>query len=117
MLGYISGSYTAQVSQDLSLSSRFEFNVYSFESDWTMGAEWWLRSPSEGDSVNETSSQVMRDVHGVLKARASTSNVCHTHFTHFPFSDIDFCVEHISSLGGTTEEHVGWIGSCGGPVT
>ncbi|KAF8351126.1 mitochondrial distribution and morphology protein 10 [Amanita rubescens] len=74
MLGYISGAYTAQVNQDLSLSSRFEFNVYSFESDWTMGAEWWLRSPPESEGENGTGSQTMRDVHGVLKARASTSN-------------------------------------------
>jgi len=115
MLGYISGAYTAQVNQDLSLSSRFEFNVYSFESDWTMGAEWWLRSPPEGEGVNGTGSQTMRDVHGVLKARASTSNVCHPYFTHFP--DIDFCAEHISSLGGAAEEHASWIGSCGGSVT
>jgi mitochondrial distribution and morphology protein 10 len=82
MLGYISGAYTAQVSRDLSLSSRFEFNVYSFESDWTMGTEWWLRSPPEGDDVH-SSSPVMQDVHGVLKARASTSNVCHAYSAYF----------------------------------
>ncbi|KIL68329.1 hypothetical protein M378DRAFT_158874 [Amanita muscaria Koide BX008] len=67
MLGYVAAAYTAQASQDLSLSSRFEFNVYSFESDWTMGAEWWLRSHQ-----NEVAEP--QGVHGVLKARASTSS-------------------------------------------
>ena len=113
MLGYISGAYTAQVSRDLSLSSRFEFNVYSFESDWTMGAEWWLRSPPEGEDVN--SSSPMQDVHGVLKARASTSNVCHAYSIHL--LDIDLYPEHIASLGGTAEEHVNWIGGCGRPLS
>ena len=113
MLGYISGAYTAQVSRDLSLSSRFEFNVYSFESDWTIGAEWWLRSPPEGDDVN-SSSPTMRDVHGVLKARASTSNVCHAYSIHL--LDINLCAEHIAALGGTAEEHVNWIGGCGRSV-
>ncbi|KAF8640041.1 hypothetical protein AX17_001283 [Amanita inopinata Kibby_2008] len=73
MLGYISGAYTARVSRDLTVSSRFEFNVYSYESDWTMGMEWWLRSsPQNEDSV--TLNQTGQEVHGVLKARASTSN-------------------------------------------
>ena len=71
MLGYVATAYTAQVSRDLSLSSRFEFNVYSFESDWTMGAEWWLRG-HRNDVANQ---QTEQEVCGALKARASTSNV------------------------------------------
>jgi mitochondrial distribution and morphology protein 10 len=69
IIGHLSGAYTARVSQDLSLSSRFEFNVYSLTSEWAMGAEWWLRKPpaNQGDQAN--------DPHGVVKARASTSNV------------------------------------------
>ncbi|KAI0265137.1 mitochondrial distribution and morphology protein 10 [Gloeopeniophorella convolvens] len=64
MLGHISGAYTAQVSRDLALSSRFDFNAYSYESEWTLGAEWWLRRPGAAP----------RDVTGVVKARASTAN-------------------------------------------
>lgn len=64
MLGHLAGAYSARVSRDLALSSRFEFNVYSFESEWTVGAEWWLRKPPE-----------LKDIHAVIKARASTSNV------------------------------------------
>ncbi|KAJ7904312.1 mitochondrial distribution and morphology protein 10 [Mycena olivaceomarginata] len=40
---------SARVSRDLSLSSRFDFNVYSYESEWTMGAEWWLRASTNND--------------------------------------------------------------------
>jgi len=90
MMGHMSGAYTAQVSRDLSLSTRFDFNVYSYESEWTMGAEWWLRrsrskSGSNGmiedASILPSSSPLFSeaptspyDVTGVVKARASTSN-------------------------------------------
>ena len=83
MLGHMSSAYTARVSTDLSLSSRFDFNVYSFESEWTMGAEWWLRrqpTPSPDEVVDLPSHPSVppihsTDVRGVLKARASTNNV------------------------------------------
>ena len=74
----MSGAYTAQVSRDLSLSSRFDFNVYSYESEWTMGAEWWIRRSPSVDSETPGShheSGIAGDVNGVVKARASTSNV------------------------------------------
>ncbi|KAG6855046.1 Mitochondrial distribution and morphology protein 10 [Blastosporella zonata] len=92
ILGHMSGAYSAQVSRDLSLSSRFDFNVYSFESEWTMGAEWWMRRSPSADieedsdmgvdpftpqiSPNSTSLESRDEVHGVVKARASTNNVC-----------------------------------------
>jgi len=81
MLGHMSGAYSARVSRDLSLSSRFDFNAYSYESEWTMGAEWWMRrSPSLADSEDNHSPppailESKDDVHGVVKARASTNNV------------------------------------------
>ena len=83
MLGHMSSAYTARVSKDLSLSSRFDFNVYSFESEWTMGAEWWLRrqpTPSANEVVDLPSYPSLppihpTDVRGVVKARASTNNV------------------------------------------
>ncbi|KAF9268263.1 mitochondrial distribution and morphology protein 10 [Marasmius fiardii PR-910] len=80
MLGHLSGAYSARISDDLSLSSRFDFNVYSYESEWTMGAEYWLRRNSslEGISSDNNSSEVeqttKQTIHGVVKARASTSN-------------------------------------------
>ncbi|KAJ4472282.1 mitochondrial distribution and morphology protein 10 [Lentinula aciculospora] len=80
MLGHLSGAYSARVSTDLALSSRFDFNVYSYESEWTMGAEYWLRRDNDPDGEILMSSPVptqehsKKQVHGVVKARASTSN-------------------------------------------
>ncbi|KAF7313639.1 Mitochondrial distribution and morphology protein 10 [Mycena chlorophos] len=78
MLGHISSAYSARVSRDLSLSSRFDFNVYSYESEWTMGTEWWMRSaPMELDEAGEpvaAASGGGGEIRGVVKARASTKN-------------------------------------------
>lgn len=84
----MSGAYSARVSRDLSLSSRFDFNVYSYESEWTMGAEWWMRrSPLANPETIDTSTSEPRldmhsrdDVQGVVKARASTNNVRASNF-------------------------------------
>lgn len=81
MLGHISAAYAARVSSDLSLASRFAFNVYSYQSEWTMGAEWWVRratsSKEDSDGVPYVpDAHLYNDqVHGVIKARASTNNV------------------------------------------
>ncbi|TFL05675.1 mitochondrial distribution and morphology protein 10 [Pterulicium gracile] len=80
MLGHISAAYAARVSSDLSLASRFAFNVYSYQSEWTMGAEWWVRratsSKEDSDGVPYVpDAHLYNDqVHGVIKARASTNN-------------------------------------------
>ena len=93
MLGHISAAYTARVSRELSLSSRYDFNVYSYESEWCMGAEWWLRrgkgmftsalgssSEESKDELSEhhappPSHESIGEVQGVVKARASTTTV------------------------------------------
>lgn len=76
MLGHLSGAYSARVSTDLALSSRFDFNVYSYESEWTMGAEYWLRRDHDPEILPSLLSDTSKkQIHGVVKARASTSNV------------------------------------------
>lgn len=83
MLGHMSGAYSARVSRDLSLSSRFDFNVYSYESEWTMGAEWWVRRASQSAEDREDDpisippliDVTKGEIVGVVKARASTNNV------------------------------------------
>ncbi|CAE7233783.1 unnamed protein product [Rhizoctonia solani] len=100
MMGHISAAYAARASRDLALCSRFDFNIYSYESEWTMGAEWWLRraagkldsqkpdnssEPVVLDDISppgqETPSPFLTgaptlggDVTGVVKARISTSS-------------------------------------------
>lgn len=86
----MSGAYAARVTRDMSLCSRFEFNCYSYESEWTMGMEWWMRrskskhvlelEPIEGSEpatlMPLPSPEVQNEVLGVVKARASTTMVC-----------------------------------------
>ncbi|KAF9053828.1 mitochondrial distribution and morphology protein 10 [Hymenopellis radicata] len=79
MLGHLSGAYSARTSRDLALSSRFDFNVYSYESELTMGAEWWLRrrpqDPEDGDADEKKGNTAeLGPVQGVVKVRASTNN-------------------------------------------
>jgi distribution and morphology protein 10 len=100
MLGHISTAYTAKTSRDLALSTRFDFNVYSFESEWTMGAEYWLRRKPHFDEEESSAEEPLKemslkppvyhpeahqDVQGVLKARVSTNNVCSS--LKFSFSE------------------------------
>lgn len=98
-MGHISSAYTARVSRDLSLCSRFDFNVYSYESDWAMGAEWWIRQrarksgtsggqPGLTNSPSPTSTpypalvaEKASEIRGVVKARVSTSSVCRSPLT------------------------------------
>ena len=97
MLGHISGAYAARVSRDLSLASRFDFNVYSYESEWSLGAEWWqrrgiVRSVSDAEGLGDggeggvdgtqslphppsTLAELADEVQGVVKAKVSTTTV------------------------------------------
>ncbi|KAL1921534.1 uncharacterized protein VTP21DRAFT_11250 [Calcarisporiella thermophila] len=45
IVGYLSTTYSAEVSDRLALCSRFDFNVYSYESDLVMGMEWRSADP------------------------------------------------------------------------
>jgi len=50
-MGNISSSYAVKAGDDVALSSRFDFNIYSYESDVQLGLELWRRKPLE---VGET---------------------------------------------------------------
>lgn len=41
-MGFLSTAYSAQISPTIALSSRFGVNVYSYESDLSIGGEWWI---------------------------------------------------------------------------
>ncbi|KAA8897765.1 mitochondrial distribution and morphology protein 10 [Sphaerosporella brunnea] len=55
LMGHLSATYAVKAGKSLSLASRFEFNMYSYESDIVMGCEMW-RPRGQG-------------AEGVLKAR------------------------------------------------
>jgi distribution and morphology protein 10 len=42
LIGFLSTAYSAQISPTVALSSRFGVNVYSYESDLSIGGEWWI---------------------------------------------------------------------------
>ncbi|KAH9943356.1 mitochondrial distribution and morphology protein 10 [Epithele typhae] len=87
MLGHISAAYAARVSRDFCMASRFDFNVYSYESEWSLGAEWWQRrgipreSPSSSQAGNgedmvqmaSSGADLADEVQGVVKAKVSTT--------------------------------------------
>ncbi|KAF9338574.1 Mitochondrial distribution and morphology protein 10 [Linnemannia elongata] len=52
IMGHVSSSYAAQVHPDLGLCSRFDFNLYSYDSELTAGVEWWIRE-RKGANSNE----------------------------------------------------------------
>ncbi|KAK0738273.1 hypothetical protein B0T18DRAFT_334224 [Schizothecium vesticola] len=59
LMGNINASYAVLARDYCSLATRMEFNVYSYESEWAVGVEWWSRRrpagfllgalPEEGD--------------------------------------------------------------------
>jgi distribution and morphology protein 10 len=50
LMGNISSSYAVKAGHDVALSSRFDFNIYSYESDVQLGLELWRRKPAEVNS-------------------------------------------------------------------
>ncbi|CAG8609369.1 476_t:CDS:2, partial [Acaulospora colombiana] len=68
IMGHMSAAFAAQVSNDLSLCPRFGFNMYSYESDLMIGAEWWQR-----EKIDETSNS-NGEIQGVVKATISTNH-------------------------------------------
>ena len=122
MMGHVSAAYAAKVSRDLSLCSRFDFNVYSYDSEWTMGAEWWMRRAlsqpiSEGDAVqspendpHQGSLHSKSDIRGVMKTRISTNNVrCTRSSSHcaVPLNPLADC---FIGVGRTPETDAGQLG-------
>lgn len=73
LIGHVSAAYTSQVGRDLTVSSRFDFNLFSYEGEWTVGGEWFPRKTRDRD----------REA-GVMKAVASTTGVSER--TSPPFS-------------------------------
>ncbi|KAJ1034625.1 hypothetical protein NDA18_001481 [Ustilago nuda] len=47
MMGHLSTAYAARMARDVVVCSRFDFNVYSYESEWSLGGEYWLRGNTD----------------------------------------------------------------------
>jgi len=84
LMGSLSTTYAVKAGKDLALCSKFDFNVYSYESDFMLGGELWrmrakVKEPRERsmaaklawklDEIVETAVKEPQEVAGVLKAR------------------------------------------------
>ncbi|KAF9419436.1 Mitochondrial distribution and morphology protein 10 [Podila epigama] len=92
IMGHVSSSYAAQVHPDLGLCSRFDFNLYSYDSELTAGVEWWLRERKPSAKASDT----------------------HPHHHHHPFPETigvrDLKVADTSSSNVALEEQQPIIG-------
>ncbi|KAL8746451.1 MAG: hypothetical protein Q9190_001548 [Brigantiaea leucoxantha] len=72
LMGNLSSTYSVRAGDLLSLSTRFDFNVYSYESDVVMGMELW-RLEGAGASQSKRNEKVEGegeiDISGSLKTR------------------------------------------------
>ena len=72
-MGNLSSTYSVRASPLLALSSRFDFNVYSYESDLELGMELWRPREQEGIEWARKKMGLAREesksMAGVLKGR------------------------------------------------
>lgn len=76
MMGHLSAAYTSKVGKDIVACSRYDFNVYSYESQLTVGGECWLRS-SAGENACSHATDVIEEhqcyqVRDVFSARPAS---------------------------------------------
>ncbi|KAI4197485.1 MAG: hypothetical protein LQ346_002999 [Caloplaca aetnensis] len=60
LMGNLSSSYSVRAGELLSLSSRFDFNVYSYESGVVMGMELWKMRGLDGKDESPDKSELKR---------------------------------------------------------
>lgn len=79
LMGNLSSTYAVKSGKNLALCSRFDFNVYSYESGVVVGMELWSRkqpSPNVAWAVRQLRDgwpKLEDDVNGVLKARVDNN--------------------------------------------
>ena len=74
LMGNLSSSYSVLASPLLALSSRFDFNVYSYESDLMVGMELWRPKEEQADAV-EWARRKMGMVKQVVKGEEPMAGV------------------------------------------
>lgn len=99
----MSAAYAVQVSEELALCSRFEFNIYSYDSDLVIGVEWRSRKEDEVED-EEKSSEKDKDtgeksdgakLEGLVKARVGVSKVSILLENHLIFNLSSLCTTPI----------------------
>ncbi|GAA5922038.1 Mdm10p [Sporobolomyces koalae] len=67
IMGQLSTAYAVQTSKDSSLASRFDFNMYSYDADLSIGGEWFQRKNKKG-KAKDTSIEETRQTSGTFDA-------------------------------------------------
>lgn len=57
IMGQLSTAYAVMTSRDSSLASRFDFNMYSYDAELTVGGEWFQRRKAKGKGKAVESSE------------------------------------------------------------
>ncbi|RSH90765.1 Mitochondrial distribution and morphology protein 10 [Saitozyma podzolica] len=73
LIGFLSTAYSAQISPTVALSSRFGVNVYSYESDLSIGGEWWIGRRRGKRNLPTEPSEPRDPTVASARSRASTS--------------------------------------------
>jgi distribution and morphology protein 10 len=73
LIGFLSTAYSAQISPTVALSSRFGVNVYSYESDLSIGGEWWIGRRRGKRNLPKESAERTDSTEASVQSRASTS--------------------------------------------
>ncbi|TPX54503.1 hypothetical protein PhCBS80983_g05902 [Powellomyces hirtus] len=84
MMGHVSASYTTTLRNNLNMSTRYRFNVYSYEADLAVGLEY---SPKGKEQIVKTRLSLAEGLALKLEGqyrRAVISIGLMTHFTHNP---------------------------------
>ncbi|EED22885.1 mitochondrial protein [Talaromyces stipitatus ATCC 10500] len=71
LTGSLSTTYSARASPNLAFSSRFGFNVYSWESEMVAGCEIWRKSPRTQPAEADDGLDWARRKMGIVKERAA----------------------------------------------
>ncbi|KAL0082435.1 mitochondrial distribution and morphology protein 10 [Phycomyces blakesleeanus] len=81
IVGHMSTAYVAQVSEELALCSRFDFSIYSYESDLALGFEYRTKKKNVPRAVKKESNGIItvtaadktEKLEGLMKARLGFS--------------------------------------------
>ena len=74
MMGYLRAAYAARIDDDLLLCARYDFNVYSYQSDWAVGVEYKLRRIGDEESTDGPSG-TMRERLGVWASPPGNTSI------------------------------------------
>lgn len=69
LVGHMSTAYVAQVSKELAMCSRYDFSIYSYESDLALGFEY--RTKNDRDPGKDKTQKL----EGLIKARIGFTEV------------------------------------------